>query len=305
MVEKMPQESIMNRAKAIIRYSPPDNCDGENIGIAICDTGICPMEDFSYPMNRIIAFKDFVNNINYPYDDNGHGTHVSGIAASNGYLSDGLYSGIAPKSNIISLKILDEAGHGNSYWALDAINWIKENHKKYNIRVVNMSIGTTDSSISQSLNNAVKTLFDEGITVVSAAGNENHYRISSPGTSPYAITAGAMEDKTKFRFKHKNSFYYKPDIFAPSENIISTKCKNFSFDTANKSNRLPVGSDYIIMSGTSMATPMISGAAALLYCLKPNLTPQSIKRIIVNSSMPSNILDIESMFKYAERTYRK
>ena len=295
----------MDKARAIISCQPSYYADGENIGIAVCDTGICPMADFTYPTNRIVVFKDFINNIEYPYDDNGHGTHVTGIAASNGFLSDGLYQGVAPKSNIISLKILDEAGHGNYYWALEAIKWIQNNHKKYNIRVVNLSIGTTDSLISQSLNSAVKNLYDLGITVVSAAGNENHYRISSPGTSPFAITAGAIEDKVRFRLKHRTGYYYKPDIFAPSENIISTKCENFSFAAENRSDRKPIDKNYIQMSGTSMATPMVSGAAALLYSIRPSLSPLSVKRIIVNSSQPAYILNIKSMFEYMNKIYKK
>ena len=87
---------------------------GKSITISILDTGICPIEDFTMPHNRIIAFKDFVAGKFEPYDDNGHGTHVSGIAAGNGFLSEGKYMGIAPECNIVSLKILEATRKGNS-----------------------------------------------------------------------------------------------------------------------------------------------------------------------------------------------
>ncbi len=288
----------MDRARSVIHSYPPQGITGRGIGIAILDTGISPLEDFTYPQNRIVAFKDFVNEITTPYDDNGHGTHVAGISSSNGILSDGLFSGIAPQSNIISLKILDEAGHGASIWALEAVKWIHLNHKKYNIRVVNMSIGTNDSVISSALLNAVRGLYEAKITVVAAAGNENHFRVSSPGISPYVITAGAMEDKTRFKFKTGRSMYYKPDIFAPSENIISCRSKNFSFAAANRGSERIYNENYISMSGTSMATPMISGAAALLYQYSPAFTPRDVKKIL-NSVSASNgyVLNIEKVFK--------
>ena len=282
----------MDRARSILRAYPPEGITGRGIGIAVLDTGISPLEDFTLPQNRIVAFKDFVNEITTPYDDNGHGTHVTGI------LSDGLFSGIAHQSNIISLKILDEAGHGASIWALEAIKWIHLNHKKYNIRVVNMSIGTTDSVISSALLNAVKGLYEANITVVAAAGNENHFRISSPGISPYVITAGAIEDKSRFKFKSGRSFYYKPDIFAPSENIISCRSKNFSFAAANRGSERIYNENYISMSGTSMATPMISGAAALLYQFNPSFTPYQVKKILNSvSATNGHVLNIEKVFK--------
>ena len=87
---------------------------GKGIGVAILDTGISPVNDFTKPINRIVAFKDFVNNKSKPYDDNGHGTHVAGITGGNGINSNGKYKGIAPDCNLIAVKVLDEAGQGNA-----------------------------------------------------------------------------------------------------------------------------------------------------------------------------------------------
>ena len=291
----------MYSVKKKIHCYPPKDITGKGIGIAVLDTGICPMDDFVLPQNRIIEFRDFVNNIDTPYDDNGHGTHVAGIAASNGILSDGIYSGIAPQSNIISLKILDEAGHGTLFWALEAVKWVIENKNKYNIRVVNMSIGTNDKTISPALLNAAKSLFISEITVCAAAGNENCCRISAPGTSPYVITAGSIEEMVRFKLKSNNSYYIKPDVFAPSENIISCKADGFSFSASNRSSDKTVDEHYISMSGTSMATPMVSAAAALLYQYNTYFSPKDIKRIFAKSIVSTNgILNIENLFKFAK-----
>ena len=289
----------MYSVKKKIHCYPPKDITGKGIGIAVLDTGICPMDDFVLLQNRIIGFKDFVNHIDTPYDDNGHGTHVAGIASSNGILSDGIYSGIAPQSNIISLKILDEAGHGTLFWALEAIKWVIENKNKYNIRVVNMSIGTNDKTISPALLNAVKTLFLNGITVCAAAGNENGCRVSSPGISPYVITAGAAEEIVRFKLKSGKSYYIKPDVFAPSENIVSCKAEGFSFSASNRNNDKTVDKYYISMSGTSMATPMVSAAAALLCQYNPSFLPKDIKRIFYKSLINTNgILNIENLFRF-------
>lgn len=161
-----------------------------------------------------------------------------------------------------------------------------------------MSIGTNDSVISSALLNAVKGLYSSKITVIAAAGNENHYRVSSPGISPYVITAGAMEDKVRFKFKASKSYYYKPDIFTPSEDIVSCRSENFSFAASNRSSEQAINESYISMSGTSMATPMIAGAAALLYQYNPAFTPYDIKHILNSAAKANgNVLNLEKVFR--------
>ena len=115
----------------------------KNIGVAVLDTGIYRHIDFD---NRIIAFKDFINNKNIPYDDSGHGTHVSGIIAGSGKASNGRFKGIAPMSQIISVKVLDSYGNGKIGSVIDGANWIINNKDIYNIKVANISFGTTTNS---------------------------------------------------------------------------------------------------------------------------------------------------------------
>ena len=106
---------------------------GQGVGIAILDTGIELSEDFIYPKNRIIAFKDFTGGNKDAYDNNCHGTHVAGICAGNGFNSGGKYAGIATEANIVAIKILDSGGKGNSANVLAGIQWMVDNKDIYNI----------------------------------------------------------------------------------------------------------------------------------------------------------------------------
>jgi serine protease AprX len=198
------------------------------------------------------------------------------------------------------LKILDDAGHGNASAALDAINWIHRNYRKYGIRIVNMSIGTIDKSISSSLIMACTALFNDGITVCAASGNENSSSITSPGICSNVITVGSWEEHRRFRINMGGKVYYKPDIFAPSENIVSCRSLSFSFDSPKREENLIVDSNYIRMSGTSMATPMVSGTCSLILQQHPEYTPTQVKKAIVETSANTNqnkyLLNIADIF---------
>lgn len=225
-------------------------------------------------------------------------THVTGIVCGNGYASGGKYQGIAPQSNIISIKILDKYGQGNSAQAITGLRWIMDNAMKYNIRVVNLSIGTNDRKINIPLMEAVNKLWARGITVVAAAGNPDSRRNfqPSPAISPRIITVGAWEDRRFFyQAQSQNTpiFFRRsmiplPDIWAPGENIISTLSPDYDFALQNRDTAKIVEKYYIKMSGTSMATPMVSGTAALLLEKYPHLSPDQIKRRIILSAQYGN-----------------
>lgn len=104
---------------------------GKGVAIAIVDTGIYPHPDLTRPTNRIIAFKDFINGGTSPYDDNGHGTHVAGDAASNGFSSGGKYAGPAMEVNLVGVKVLDKQGEGSTSSVLAGINWTIENKDRF------------------------------------------------------------------------------------------------------------------------------------------------------------------------------
>ncbi|MCG8482330.1 MAG: S8 family peptidase [Clostridia bacterium] len=259
---------------------------GKDIGIAIIDTGVAPHNDLTKPYNRIVAFKDYVNNRDAPYDDDGHGTHVAGIAAGNGY-SNSKYRGIAPEANIIGVKVLDGTGSGSTSDILAGLQWIINNKQKYNIKIVNMSLGTPADAVYREdpLAKGATSAVNHGFTVVTAAGNNGPRMrtINSPGTSPYVITVGAINDNRTTSYDDifiadfssrgpTRSGEVKPDVMAPGVDIISLSNKSLSGYTSH--------------SGTSMAAPIISGAAALIYEKNGDISTEQIKRLVKNTAMP-------------------
>ncbi len=244
---------------------------GNGIITAILDTGIYPHQDFD---NRILYFKDYVGKKNYPYDDNGHGTHVAGIIAGNGLLSHGRHRGIAPKCQLVSLKILDKRGNGKMEHILSALSWIRSQKEKIPIRIINISIGTADNSNKKNkdLIRAVEQLWDEGFIVVTAAGNMGPQAgtITVPGCSRKVITVGAsdmLEGKDGISsVGPTQDCVCKPDLVVPGAGIIS--CSS----TPNK--------PYQAKSGTSMSVPVVSGAIALLLEKDPLLKNVEVKMIL-------------------------
>ena len=227
---------------------------GKGIGVAVLDTGIFPHIDFG---SRIRAFCDFTKGKTGPYDDNGHGTHVSGILGGDGAASDGRYKGAAPGCSIIALKVLDRFGNGSREDVLRAFRWIVNFGQIYNIRVVNISVGTTSRSRNeqQDLLRGVDELWDQGLVVVAAAGNQGpgSGTVTAPGSSRKIITVGSsdMLQGNKAVSGRGPTFecVCKPDLVAPG-NRITACAPGYPYS-------------YGIKSGTSMSTPRISGAIAL------------------------------------------
>ncbi len=255
---------------------------GKNISVAVLDTGIFLHPDLS---GRVLEFQDFIHQIEEPYDDCGHGTHVAGCLAGDGYLSDGRFSGIAPSCNLIVGKVLDKKGMGNIDTMISAIHWILNNKEKYNIRILNISIGFEDQVSEYKIKKLVEVLEDvwsQGLLVVVAAGNKGPKAksISPLGMSKNIMTVGCHDlDYHKegvtlceaYSGRGPSIFSLKkPDIVAPGTNIISTcyQCRRLGKQFVDI---------YETKSGTSFATPLVSGAAALLLEKKPELTPEEVK----------------------------
>ncbi len=283
---------------------------GENITIAIIDTGVFPHDDLIKPINRIIAFEDVVNKRDKAYDDNGHGTHVAGIIAGNGYSSNGKYAGVAPSANLLIVKALDENGGGSSSDIIHALSFIIETKDLYNTKIVNLSLGSParGSCAKDPLCKAVEKTVDAGLIVMVAAGNSGPKEgsILSPGISSKVITVGAIDDKNTIDFSDDTLADFssrgptldglnKPDILAPGVNIESLSNSNTS--------------KYISLSGTSMATPMVSGSVALLLNKYGNLTAVEVKEKLINSCVPlsnnqdkqsAGILNLKKLFEESQ-----
>ena len=294
----------MNLARKTVKADSPmiEGCTGRGINIAILDTGLSPCEDFTSPRNRLMAFKDFVNGKSDFYDDNGHGTHVAGIACGNGFSSKGKYAGIAPGSNIIGIKVLDEQGRGNSADVLAGLQWVYDNRELYNIRIVNMSVGTPDIGSVDPLVRAVEKIWDSGVVVTVAAGNNGpeSSSITSPGISRKVITVGASDDNLKsvailgerlmdFSGRGPTSeCIVKPDVLAPGTNIVSCLSASMGKKSFETHKERIIGGKYLSLSGTSMATPIVTGSVALLLEKYPQLKPDDVKYALKKTSTDIN-----------------
>ncbi len=256
---------------------------GTGIGVAVMDTGIIKHKDFDH---RILVFRDFCGQRKYPYDDNGHGTHVAGIIGGSGFASRGRYIGIAPGCNFIVLKALDRYGNGNTKEVLEATEWMIQNKERYNIRILNISVGMLPSAKEEEkerLIGAMERAWQSGIVVVAAAGNNgpDAGSVTIPGICKTIITVGSSDDEGISARQHGLMPGYsgrgptehcivKPEILAPGTNIISCSAK---------------GKLYEVKSGTSMATPVVTGAIAVLLSARPQLTPVQVKLILHDSAV--------------------
>ena len=277
--------TLMHLAKRILKVDD-FSLTGKGVGIAFIDTGIIEHGDFCIGEKRIKFFKDFINNKANCYDDNGHGTFVAGVCSGSGALSAGKECGIAPKSNIISLKALNGAGEATADKILNAMEWVYLNHKEYNIKIVCMSFGSEPLGFNDPIMSGAEALWREGIVVVAAAGNSGpeYQTIKSPGVSSQIITVGGFDDNRIDGDTFDGSFFevaefssrgpafsrYKPDLIAPSVDIVSCG----------------INKPYTKLSGTSVATPMVAGLCALILEQKPNLKPIEVKRALLSCCRP-------------------
>jgi serine protease AprX len=291
---------------------------GAGIGVAVIDSGITSWhDDLTYNGSsslvktkngqRVAAFVDFVNNHTAPYDDNGHGTHVSGIIAGNGYDTFGARAGIAPSAHLVSLKVLNREGRGVISDVIAALDWAVANKALHNIRVVNLSVGAavTESYTTDPLTLAAKRAVDAGIVVVTAAGNlgknslgQTQYGgITAPGNAPWVLTVGASSHEgTVARYDDKMGgyssrgpsavdFQAKPDLVAPGTGVVSLSSSS-SLMYVTKAAYLLKGTfysstkPYLSLTGTSMSAPVVAGSVALMLQANPSLTPNLVKAIL-------------------------
>ena len=163
-----------------------------------------------------------------------------------------------------------------------------DNARKYNIRVVNLSVGTNDRKVNLPLKEAVEQLWQRGMVVVAAAGNPDSRKgyPPPPAISSNIISVGAWEDRgyfqKQFRFTEKSPSC--PDLWAPGDHIISVLSPDYNFSLPGRSRENIVNSHYIRMSGASMATPLVSGAAALLLEKHPRARPNEVKERLLHLS---------------------
>lgn len=249
---------------------------GEGVGVAIIDTGVSEHLDLIAPMVRVVRFEDFLKGEEYPYDDNGHGSAVAGLVAGNGLMSCGECKGSAPRANIIALKAMNEKGEGSAFHILEAMQWVHSHRAEYNIKVACMSFGTDSSGENDPLVYGAEALWRSGITVVASAGNSGPQpgTVTSPGICPEIITVGAVGYDGEKTYVPEFSSRGKPD--AP----VKPELAAFGVDACC----IGTNNNYLRLSGTSMAAPVVAGYCADILALNPDYTPDKIKEILVGNA---------------------
>jgi len=221
-----------------------------------------------------------VNGKSAPYDDHGHGTHVSSISAGTGE-GNAAYKGVAPGAALVGIKVLNSQGSGTTTQIVNGINWMIANKATYNIRAANMSLGASGcSNGTDSISTAVNNAVSNGIIMLVAAGNDGPKgcTIGAPAAAAQAITVGALYDPGEkgwvlAEFSSRGPTAdgrIKPDIATPGRYITAAQANS--------------GNAYITYSGTSMATPFMTGVVALMLDADNALTDAGVKNILYNSA---------------------
>src|SRR5579862_1633089 len=294
--------------------------DGTGIGVAIIDSGIAAHPDLnnSNGNSRVVYSQSFVAGDGTTSDKYGHGTHVAGLVGSSGASSGtsngyaATYAGMAPNVNLINLRVLDQNGSGTDSQVIAAIEQAIALKSTYNIRVISMSLGRPvfESYTLDPVDQAVEAAWKAGIVVVCAAGNNGRFpatngfgTVGVPANDPAVITVGAtMTEGTTTRVDDKIASYsskgpttldhiVKPDLVAPGNSQVSLLVKGSTLDTAYPQYEVaPANGNaakYYVLSGTSMATPIVSGAVALMLQQNSALTPDQVKARLMKTAWKS------------------
>jgi serine protease AprX len=299
--------------------SPNSAYAGTNVGIAVLDTGVSNHADLgdnvlqysflggAYPVpeianGEIVAYNDSVRKDLY-----GHGTHVAGILSGSGVESNDEYKGTATGAKLISLQVLDMNGAGSMSDVMSALDWLLQYGSYFDVRVVNLSLGKgiSESNETDPLVIAVEKLWDAGIVMVVAAGNEGFHgsmTITSPGNSRKVITVGSLTDSgtgTDFTDDYASSFsstgptigdyILKPDLLAPGNRVVASipngsKLKKDLPSRVISCTGSGCSGTYLELSGTSMATPIVASAVALMLEKDPGLSPATVKARLMRTA---------------------
>lgn len=282
---------------------------GHGVGVAVIDSGLEMSSEFS---GRVTFFDFTTGGIvsSYPYDDYGHGTHVSGTIGGSGALSSNRdYRGLAPGVKLVVLKVLDKNGAGYTSDVIRAVDFAVANRVSLGIQIINLSLGHPifEPAASDPLVQAVERATRAGVIVVAAGGNygtnpttglPGYAGITSPGNAPSAITVGAVKTldtvvRSDDRIPDYSSAgptwydaFVKPDILAPGHNIIAIAAKQGTLYKTYPQLKAADG-DYMRLSGTSMATAVATGSIALMLEANraenyghPKLTPNAVKAVL-------------------------
>ena len=276
----------------------PAYVQGQDMTVAIVDSGInMKVKDLDSRRTRHVNFNKGYRDSTDRY---GHGTFVAVILAGDGKASNRQYTGIAPKANLINVRVSNDQGMSTEGNVLQALQWVFDNAQNEKIRVINLSL---NAAVAQSYHTSplaagVEMLWLKGIVVVVSAGNNGSANLYPPANSPRVITVGATNDKGTPALADDVMAHFsawgvdeagqtKPDLVAPGTNIIAYLPGNGKLTIGKQHVENAVNSDYFRMSGTSMSAPMVAAAVAMLLQDEPNLTPDQVKFRLMSTANKS------------------
>ncbi|MDQ1446692.1 MAG: serine protease AprX [Acidimicrobiaceae bacterium] len=250
---------------------------GEGVGVALVDTGVAAVPALA---GHVVNAADFSGE-NDGVDHYGHGTFMAGLIAT-----------AAPAADIVSIKVAGRDGSTSLGQVLAGIDWAVEHADEHDLRVLNLSFGA-DLPVAwraDPLSAAVEAAWASGITVVTSSGNDGPGTVTTPGRDPWVLTVGATDvhgtastaDDTVPSFSGSGRvppFGLKPEVVAPGVDVVSVRAPGSYLDTAYPAAR--IGDDGFRGSGTSMATALTSGAAAVVTWAHPDATPDDVKGALV------------------------
>lgn len=300
-------------------WSASPALQGTGVAVAVLDTGLAPHPDFArsgwngdQPSgSRVLASVAVsTRQTGGPGDFEGHGTFTAGIVAGRASantsgagdadLGNDAYVGVAPDVGIVNVKVSDRDGLARTSDVIAGIEWVLANKDRYGIRVMALSLLSTaaESYTTSLLDAAVELAWLKGIVVVVAAGNGGpDTSLYPPANDPYVITVGATDDRGTAAtdddgrvwfsaYGRTQDGYAKPEFVAPGRRIVSTLARREARLALRYQDRVLGGGQYIRLSGTSAAAPVVAGVAALVLQARPELTPDQVKWLLLATARP-------------------
>ena len=288
---------------------------GKGIGIGIIDSGVYPHCDLLNPSNRIKKFVDLINDLNYPYDDNGHGTFMSGLICGSGYGSKGMYKGVAKDSHIYMIKAFNKLGKGFISDILFSLETIINESNEFNIKIICLPFETLETN--EFVLSLFSKLFDiailKGLVVIVPSGSNKNVKSSVRGiaTLSNCITVGGYNSigvPVIYEYSSCGPFQKldKPNLIAACVDICSLISDTQFISQKNGVKLYPsrITNLYTTYTGTSCSTAFISGICALLYennknlCFKDTLALLKVSSSLINSPkymQGSGVVNLEKL----------
>lgn len=269
---------------------------GAGVGVALVDTGVSEVADLA---GRVVHGPDLSGNGKPTIDEYGHGTFMAGLVAGDGTSSRGnaRHIGLAPAAHVVSVKVAGADGSTSLSKLIAGIGWVVAHADEHSVRVLNLSVAVptlSASYLADPLSGAVEAAWASGITVVAAAGNDGANGVTSPGRDPWVITVGALETNgtvgrdddfvPEWSGRSSGRETPKPELLAPGVSLISTLAPGSTISRLHPESI--VDDHYFVGTGTSMATALTAGAAAMLTEHHAAATPDDIKAALVRAADP-------------------